>query len=111
MSLGDSTQDDCIGGQCLGGAEMEKHEAWLPPHEESTAELGAIRFAERMPPKYRWLVISGGAAAIFILLGLVIYVGSTSQPLPPGNGPLAIKAARERSVAIAMAITIAVMGL
>jgi hypothetical protein len=90
---------------------MERKEAWLAPHEESTAELGAIRLAERMPPKYRWLVISGGAAAIFILLGLVVYVGGTSTPLPPGDGPLAKKAARERSVAIAMSITIAVMGL
>jgi hypothetical protein len=90
---------------------MEKTEAWLAPHEESTAELGAIRFAGRMPPKYRWLIISGGAAAIFILLGLIINVGSTSQPLPPGDGPLAKKAAGERSVAVVMSIASPVVGL
>jgi hypothetical protein len=90
---------------------MKKNEAWLAPHEESAAELGPIRFAERMPPKYRWLYISGGAAAIFMLLGLVVYVGSTSQPLPPGDGPAAKKAAGERSVATVMSIASAVMGL
>jgi hypothetical protein len=90
---------------------MAKNEAWLAPHEESTAELGPIRFAERMPPKYRWLWISGGAAVIFILLGLVVYVGSTSQPLPPGDVPQGKKAAAERSVAKVMFIASAVLGL
>jgi hypothetical protein len=64
-----------------------------------------------MPPKYRWLIVSGGAAAIFILLGLIIYVGNTSRPLPPGDGPLAKKAAGERSVAVAMSISSPVVGL
>jgi hypothetical protein len=84
----------------------------MAPHEEAVNELGPIRFAERMPPKYKWLWLCSGFGALALVAGLwVALANALASPPGPGVAPRAAKQMQNESTAlVGVGITFAVMG-
>jgi hypothetical protein len=85
---------------------------WKAPHEEAVPELGPIRFAERIPPKYKWLWLCCGFGALMLVGGLWIGLANAlASPPGPGVDPRAAKKMQNESTAlVGIGITFAVMG-
>src|SRR5262249_54855127 len=93
---------------------MAQTEGWRQAHEEAGAELGAIRFSERMPPKYKWLIIPGVLAVVVLALCLAMWAGGPAAPPPAGGGPAAREAqeqAHRQEVDRVIAAAAAVIGV
>jgi hypothetical protein len=66
---------------------MARKEDWRRAHEEAGADLGAVRFAERMPPKYKGLIVPGVLAAVMLALGLLMWYGTRRRRPRRGAAP------------------------
>jgi hypothetical protein len=89
-----------------------RSDRWKAPHDEAVNELGPIRFAERMPPKYKWLWLGSGFGALMLVAGLWIALANAlASPPGPGVKPRAAKKMQNESKAlVGIGIGFAVMG-